>query len=77
MNHPQDTYEQALKAVLAALDVLVDERSIECLAFDPDADDYSHTKHLVAAGERIGATDALAVVAGMLDSYRTVRAGVA
>ncbi len=70
MSNTQDTYEAALRAVMAALDVLAEERSRECLAFDPDAEDYQHHKHLVAAGERIGVTDALAVVTGMLAEYR-------
>lgn len=77
MSNHQDNYEAALEVALAALDALVDERSRECLAFDPDAEDYSHAKHCVAAGERIGVTDALALVTGMLSDYRATRAGVA
>ena len=76
-NTNHDTYEQALKAVMAALDVLHDDAFRASTAFDPGAEDYQHSQHLIAAGRMTGVADALAVVTGMLADYRAARAGAA
>ena len=76
-NTNNDTYEQALKAVMAALDVLHDDIYQQATAFDPGAENYKHSQHLIAAGKLTGVTDSLAVVTGMLADYRAARAGAA
>lgn len=70
VSNPHDTYEQALVAVLAALDGLYDARAKATTAFHPDADDYDPLAHHRAYGTAHGVADALAVVTGMLDDYR-------
>ena len=77
MSKNHDTYEQALKAVMAALDVLYDGSALATTAFDPDDDDYDPLAHHRAYGTAHGVTDALAVVTGMLADYRAARAGAA
>lgn len=63
---------------MAALDVLHNDIYQQATAFDPGAEDYRHSQHLIAAGRMTGVTDSLAVVTGMLADYRTQRrAGVA
>lgn len=77
MNTHQDTYEQALRAVSAALDALCADKSRTVTAFDPGDENYNANRHSVASGEHIGALDALLLVTGMISDYRKLKAGAA
>lgn len=70
MSTIQNTDEQALKDVLAALDGLYDDKAVATTRFNPGADDYDPLAHHRASGTAHGVADALALVAGMLESYR-------
>lgn len=74
MSTIEDTYEQALCAVSAALDALCAEKAKAVLAFDPEAEDYNISRHVAASHEHTGVCDALALVTGMLSDYRKASA---
>lgn len=77
MNKSNDTYEQALVAVSAALDALCADKSRIATGFDPGEENYNSTRHTLAAGEHMGALDALMLVTGMISDYRKLTAGAA
>jgi hypothetical protein len=71
-----DTYEQALIAVMEALEALADRAYATAKSLSPAVmgESYSDHRETMAVGTYVGTSDAYALVVGMISDYRKASA---
>ncbi len=67
-----DNYEQALIAVMEALEALADRAHATAKSLSPAVmgESYSDHRETMAVGTYVGTSDAYALVVGMISDYR-------
>ena len=71
-----DNYEQALIAVMEALEALADRAYATAKSLSPAVmgESYSDHRETMAVGTYVGTSDAYALIAGMVSDYRKASA---